>query len=557
MQAVLCRVQNRWSTVNCYMYGLDLLQSARRARLIIILGPAQWASALLQVMGVFFTDVQITYRNDALPASRVPWFRRLSHHFRGSSARTRLHGDAGPSFDSSYYQADSSCSPYPPPTVATSGVTGNVACASRVRNHHSSASQDAQFAGRQRGPPIPSHRSLASASVRIMAARLRSPGRRTRLAATRAAQSQAHARPLPSRSAGFVPASDGARPGSEWGAGVAGPVSTPSSAMFQLRLPRPKKRSRMDALGRGDRSRVGLANPAAVPLPGPETLSSPSKYPPWDAFPAEQYLIGHWDPSSSSSPSDQRRELIRAFMQLETIPKAWDATGREAVDLEVMSRVPTADEKDRNDEAIWLRTHYGAGDDKFAEWRAIDEDYDPTFDEGDDSGTWTKLDDPDLFAFGERWGRVFDVLPELAGPQQGYSRAFFNDISRADFLSTRQKLMDAIIRAEDVEEEIEAGIGMQLQVMAVATYLLVADAEAFESGKLRILYLDARGNVVRHSRIEPEDVFEARSRWNAAKLRDGEWWLEKDVCTPGGALGGKYRAGGEMSRGLYGIEDFL
>ncbi|KAI0887611.1 uncharacterized protein GGS22DRAFT_157604 [Annulohypoxylon maeteangense] len=262
-------------------------------------------------------------------------------------------------------------------------------------------------------------------------------------------------------------------------------------------------------------------------------------------------------------------------MNLETIPKEWDTTGRQSHSTRTMERIPTADEireilapwrplrwrqaaltiwKSRDDEAIWLRTHYAHGDDKFAEWRDIDEDYDPAFDEG--SAFWTKLDDPEILDFGESWERVFDVLPELAGPQQGYSRGFGSGYSGDYLPSLRQRLRDAVARAEDKGEEVEHGhAGTGLQVVAVETYLLLADAEAFETRKLRVLFLDSWGNIVRYSRIEPEDIFDLRSRWGAAKYRDGEYWLDKkERGEPGGVLGEKYRASGEIGLAIYGIE---
>ncbi|KAI1379912.1 hypothetical protein F4677DRAFT_442106 [Hypoxylon crocopeplum] len=170
-------------------------------------------------------------------------------------------------------------------------------------------------------------------------------------------------------------------------------------------------------------------------------------------------------------------------MQLETIPASWDTTGRETVNILLMERVPTA-EQNHDDEVILLRTHYGDGDDKLAEWCEIDQDLDPAFEE--DLAPFLILNDPQIFDFGGNWKR--------------------------DFLSTRQQLRENVIRAENKEEEVEAGVGMELQVMAVEAYLIVADREAFETDQLRILYLDASGNIVRHSRLAPEDVWIAREK---------------------------------------------
>lgn len=262
---------------------------------------------------------------------------------------------------------------------------------------------------------------------------------------------------------------------------------------------------------------------------------------------------------------------------MDTIPASWDAIGRQTVNIPPLERVPTAKEvrdilapwrplylrraalfiwKSYDDEAIRLRTHYGDGDDKFAEWREVDRDMDPTFEE--DLIPLIELNDPQIFDFGENWNRVFDILPELAGPQQGYICTFEGGISHRDLLSIRQRLRERVMRAEDKEEEVECGIGMELQFMAVQAYLIVADREAFETDKLRILYLDARGNIVRHSRLAPENVWEARGEWSGAKYRDSQWWKEKEYFTqPGGTLGEKYKAKGEIGRILYDVEDLL
>ncbi|KAK3935356.1 hypothetical protein QBC46DRAFT_346698 [Diplogelasinospora grovesii] len=296
------------------------------------------------------------------------------------------------------------------------------------------------------------------------------------------------------------------------------------------------------------------------------SITQPS--PPWGAFPAEQYLIRNWDSSSPLSATGQRRELIRAFLKLDTIPQEWDTTGRGRAGTPPMERIPTEDEvrgilepwrplrwreaalhiwKDRYDEAIWLCTHYGEEPEsggKFQEWRQIDGDYDPAFEE--DNVSWTVLDDAaDVFDFGDDWGRVFDVLPEIAGPIQGWSRSLGVEV---EVHPLQQKLHDAVRAAEegDAESEAEYGIhGMELQAEAVSTFLIVADAEAWDTGRLSLLYLDAKGNIVRHSRIAPEEVFEVRHQFIGKKFRDSSWWVNRDDPTsglhnePGGVLGEK------------------
>ncbi|KAB5511544.1 hypothetical protein GE09DRAFT_904028, partial [Coniochaeta sp. 2T2.1] len=109
------------------------------------------------------------------------------------------------------------------------------------------------------------------------------------------------------------------------------------------------------------------------------------------------------------------------------------------------------------------------------------------------------LDDAKVFNFSEHWERVFDVLPELAGPWLGYSRTLEEDDEAGRL---RKQVRHHLLRGLETEDEAEADVGMELQAMAVETYLVVADCEAFETGLLQILYLDARGDIVRHSRTE-------------------------------------------------------
>lgn len=272
---------------------------------------------------------------------------------------------------------------------------------------------------------------------------------------------------------------------------------------------------------------------------------------------------------------------MRDYLALEEIPAEWDTTGRGQAGREDQppGRQPTEEEittilgpwrpprwreaalriwKDRFDEDIWLRTYYGEDSDAaFEEWREAHEDSDPAFDEG--TTPWCVLDDAAVFDLGERWDGVLDVLPELAGPTEGYRRATgFHSAEEVE------QLRATIQAAGDREAEAETGAGMELQLDAVATFLVVADREAWDTGKLRLLYLDAQGNIVRHSRISPEDVFNTRHEWIGKKFRDGYWWREEfeqsglDATKrlrfePGGTLGDQYRAHGALGRALYGL----
>ncbi|KAI1419583.1 hypothetical protein F5Y12DRAFT_777205 [Xylaria sp. FL1777] len=316
--------------------------------------------------------------------------------------------------------------------------------------------------------------------------------------------------------------------------------------------------------------------------------------PPWGAFPAEQYLIRHWSASSPLSAADQRHSLIRAFLDLDSFPQDWDATGRiHAPDnaTATITRVPTQREvveilapwrplrwreaalrlwRDRDDEEVWLRTHYGEGSDEiFADIRGIAEDNDPAFEEC--CRAWTVLDDRTVYA-GD-WATALSVLPELTGPISGrsaYSHRRLGDPKELEVL--RGKLRESVASAlclagqgNDAEQlkvdDVEAGAaGMQLQASVVASFLFVADAEAFGTKMLRLLFLDARGYIVRESRVPCTDTWEMRDGWNARKFQDGNFWMDRDrsewqqVNEPGSVLGDQYGFSGVIGRELYKLD---
>ena len=170
----------------------------------------------------------------------------------------------------------------------------------------------------------------------------------------------------------------------------------------------------------------------------------------------------------------------------------------------------------------------------------MDEDCDPNYDPNYDEETvsWTVLDDAGVFDVGGEWWRVFDVLPELAGPLHGYARGppFVHE-DRAQALREElrrdvERRLSSLIaggeyyeRPEDVAVlEAEYGVhGERLQAEAVSTFLLVADAGAWETDCLRLLYLDGKGNVVRHSAVEVSDAWETRNYWMGNKFRESLW----------------------------------
>ncbi|KAK9418254.1 putative WW domain-containing protein [Seiridium unicorne] len=266
--------------------------------------------------------------------------------------------------------------------------------------------------------------------------------------------------------------------------------------------------------------------------------------PPWGAFPVKQYLIRYWDNSSALSTKDQRRDLVRKFLQLDGIPRDWDAT----FDDTTIARVPTELERSNFGDVaamreVWLRTHYAEDSfDKFNELRESAEDNDRAFEEV--CRSWTVLDDSAVFK--GSWLAALDLLPELAGPIPASALRLEGRGNDAEQLKVA---------------EVEVGpAGKELQAHVASSFLFVVDTEAFETGSLRLLFLDVRGNIVREARVPSTDTWEMREAWNAKKFRTGSVWADRrrsewgQPNSPGSVLGDSYKFSDDIGRVLYGLE---
>lgn len=113
------------------------------------------------------------------------------------------------------------------------------------------------------------------------------------------------------------------------------------------------------------------------------------------------------------------------------------------------------------------------------------------------------------------------MLPELAGPLQQNSRNLDGPTVGPEARELRQWLGEDVHAAEDKEGCAETGDGAapDLQMLAVESFLVIADAEAWASDRLRVIFLDARGNAVRYSRLPLEESFDVRGVWFRPS-----WW---------------------------------
>ncbi|KAB8237921.1 uncharacterized protein BDW43DRAFT_321108 [Aspergillus alliaceus] len=280
--------------------------------------------------------------------------------------------------------------------------------------------------------------------------------------------------------------------------------------------------------------------------------------PRWGELPIEQYLIRHWDHAVTESPDQQRVQLVRQFLDLDEIPQEWFPTQES----EPLPRTPTEEEINAilrpwrsadlrrrawhiytnvTDEPIFLRTHYNPEDDeKMDHWACVSEEF-------EDQAWWACLNNAQLYNFGSDWQRVYDILPEIAGPSAE------GPVSLDNLSSTRSHFKTWLSEAKRIELEhwkkdphryIEVKAAGLLRAVTTR-YILLADQEAFETdGRLRLIYLDNKRNIVRETRVDADgqtitDIIMA-------------WFELTDPSeVEDGITGDRYRVTGDLGRELY------
>lgn len=273
----------------------------------------------------------------------------------------------------------------------------------------------------------------------------------------------------------------------------------------------------------------------------------------------------YWDYTATEPPEQQRLRLIGRFLDLDEIPREWDP-----VNYGAPSRIPTAEEIDivlrpwrsdvlrqkawqilesGNDAPIFLRTHYDPVDDRTMEqWVSASEEL-------ENQAWWACLSDATLFNFGANWQRVYDIMPEVAGPVSGsgykrYPSPEIVEISRSQFKGSLRKTKQNEPNRwrEDPHRFIELEAAHLLRTVAT-TYFLIANQEAFETGRLRLVYVDGKRNVIQETRIEPDGqtITDVIMDWDQLNLPP-ELWEE-------GTIGDRYRVTGDLGRELYQLSE--
>lgn len=245
------------------------------------------------------------------------------------------------------------------------------------------------------------------------------------------------------------------------------------------------------------------------------------------------------------APAEQREQLIRAFIQEDTISPE---SGRNPSEEEVSGILqpwraqelrPIAQQHHERDPYgcyFILRTYYGGGeadDAKLQEW--LDQDPSQGFEIAEHDRSWQVLDNAALFDVGgddgDDWQRVYNVLPELAAP--GRERR-----PPSDFDYVRE--MATMHNDDPEDEDYEFWI---LTMAITGNWLLIADRHAFENDELRLVFRDNKGNVVKESRIRPDELGELSLCQTQGSVHESEYWLD-------GEVGEDYETGGQIMREL-------
>lgn len=187
----------------------------------------------------------------------------------------------------------------------------------------------------------------------------------------------------------------------------------------------------------------------------------------------------------------------------------------------------------------FLRTYYGGGDADDAtlrEW--LDAEW-PAFEMNPDDEWWQVVSDPDIFDVDDDevwddWRQAYDVLPELAAPLP--NRGFTTEDVEYVLETVQYRAPQDGAIEDDYEEAIMA-------TAARGSWLLVLDRLAFETGELRLIFLDLKGNVVKEGSLDAEELGDMTIYSFRGADSESPWWL-------GAGVGKRYGPKGRIMKEL-------
>jgi hypothetical protein len=143
-------------------------------------------------------------------------------------------------------------------------------------------------------------------------------------------------------------------------------------------------------------------------------------------------------------------------------------------------------------------------------------------------------------------------MPEVAGPFSGagykrYPSPEIVEMSRTQFKTSlsKTKQNEPDRWRDDPHRFIELEAADLLRTVA-ATYILIADQKAFETGgQVRLLYVDGKRNVIQETRVEADaqTITDVIMDWDQLNLSP-DLWEE-------GTIGDRYRVTGDLGKELY------
>ncbi len=281
-----------------------------------------------------------------------------------------------------------------------------------------------------------------------------------------------------------------------------------------------------------------------------------------------------WDYSSTESVDDQRKRLVKEYMQLDEIPKEWDTAQFTEYPDRQPDRIPTAEEvatilrpwrsNDMRKRAwhLWagenfqapvmLRTYYengSAGDKKIAEYADASDNY-------AESADWAVLNDAELFNYGSGsdWKQILNTLPEIIHFSVDYQRAPLQAKLDRDLPKLKEEFQKAKRRHPNWKQNVNLllnsnGYARDLLCAVSMGWVWIVDKEAFETDKLLVVYLDLNQDITVQGRMDvhKEDMDEILLKWY-------------DRVPPGpifdeGTVGDKYRLDTESGKEFFRLTD--
>ena len=138
----------------------------------------------------------------------------------------------------------------------------------------------------------------------------------------------------------------------------------------------------------------------------------------------------------------------------------------------------------------------------------------------------------------------------MAGPVEGndcqrYASPELVNLAREQFKSYLTKEKKARPDQWRNRDQFIEVVAADLLRTVAAMYMLIADKEAFDTGLLRLVYLDGKRNVIREMRVETDEqtITDVIMDWYNWNLSD-ELWEE-------GTIGDRYRISGDLGKELY------